>query len=823
MTHALHTLGPAYGLSLECLANGGIRLLQPLPDGTSRNILGDTSFSWVLRLPSGELCRLTAGSPPPEPNAEPAPRPSTDAAPAALPTRTLTPLPPEPHAGGYGCTLRFESEQGLQVKVTLTLGAHGVELQSALLLELKGTHDFVQLEAFVMQAPYLKTTFLDGLGDGPGWRFFPLAYNSFSPAFVRDSRAILGQPRFYTAGTFNQNTYSAYWGNFSDLHSSWMATVHHASSPETLLVGWLSADIGLGEVALRRRNPCQLEARLDLGRRHLLAGETLTGDPLRLAFSEDGDALMHTWTHETGARMHARKPSIPVPTGWCSWYYYYTKISEQELNRNLDQLVAQKDTLPVTCIQLDDGFQTAVGDWLSVNEKFPSGLEGVAKRIREAGFMAGLWTAPFMVQRSSRVFKEHKDWLVKSHDGKLKDFGYHPIWGVTGGLMYCLDPTHPGVQAHLTHVYKTLKQMGFEYFKIDFLNAGLQSGRRYDRRKSPVEAFRLGLKLIRDAVGDDAFILGCGAPLMPCIGVVDAMRISSDVKEAWDDPVLGFISNGNGHPAAELAILNSMTRSHLHNVWWYNDPDCLVVRDQRSTLKEVEVRTLLTVLSLTGGMLLLSDDLTQLSPARRALAELALPVGGEPAVAMGVMEEPRPRRYVRTRKVSDGSPDGFQELLGAWINWGEGIEERKLSPEDFGLPEGHWHVYDFWADHWQQLTPGQRFPVTLDPHETGLYLFREVTPYPQLLSAALHIGQTTVVVPEEQWDDASGCLSITLDCGAHRQGRVWISHPDGYAFVKVEAEGGVTVQGSSTQPGAARHRVNVTGRGVLRSYFRRQS
>lgn len=853
MTSVLHTLRPVGGLSLQLHSDLNFTLFQPLADGSDRSLLGRFGMSFELRLPSGEPCRLVVGDLPPLPH------PATvqtkfDSSLAELPTTRLTldsgtvlvserdasrqPPSGSSHSGssqssatspalgaagldrGETLALRFRPEQGVQVSLLLRLTPQGLEIIPSILLDLRGGPDFVQLEAFVVNAPRLAGSFLDGLGDGPGWRFFPLAYNSFSPSYVRDSRAILGVPRFYTAGTFNQNTHSTYWGNFSDLHTSWMATLHHASGPETLLVGWLTSETGLGEVALRRRSPCQLEARLDLGRRHLLPGESLTGDGLRLAFGNDGEQLITTWTQEAADRMQARKPSLPVPTGWCSWYYYYTAITEAELDRNLDQLVQQRQTLPVSCIQLDDGFQTAVGDWLSLNKKFPSGLQAIAGRIKEAGFVPGLWTAPFMIQRSSEIFKRHKDWLIRDHDGRLKDFGYHPIWGVTSGQVYCLDATHPGVQAHLTHVYSTLKQLGFDYFKIDFLNAGLQSGRRYDRRKSPVEAFRLGLKLIREAVGE-SFVLGCGAPLMPCIGVVDAMRISSDVKEAWDDPVLGFISNGNGHPAAELAILNSMTRSHLHNVWWYNDPDCLVVRDQRSTLKEVEVRTLLTVLSLTGGMLLLSDDLTKLTPARRALAELALPVGGEAARTLGLQEEPRPRRYVRERRVPDGSPGGTHELLGAWINWGEGIEERKLSPTDFGLPEGHWHVYEFWSDHWQQLKPGERFPIVLDPHETGLYLFRQVQPHPQLITAALHIGQTTVVVAEETWDEATGCLTVRLALNAERQGRVWVSQPAGYGLHEILSEGGVKVQGSSTQPGAGRHRVRIEQAGVLRFYFKR--
>lgn len=781
----LHTLVHASGFSLTLHPDLTLELKHQ-----GRSLLGRFGLHWALLPPSGESWALGPGNQTLE-------RATVDEAASTV-------------------LLEFAPYQGVRTSAHFSLSDRGLHLQPAIHLDLSGAPDFVQVEAFFLNSPQLSGSFLEGLGEAAGWRFFPLAYNSFSPAFVRDSRSIQSMPRFYTAGTFNQNTHSHYWGNWSDLHTAWMASIHHASSPETLLLGWLTAKKGLGEVAIRRRQPSQLEARLTFARRHMLPGEKLVGDVLEVAFSSDGEGLLESWTLETAHQMQARKPLIPVPTGWCSWYYYYTAISEKEMLQNLEQLAGDRERMPVTCVQLDDGYQTAVGDWLSVNEKFPSGLEALARAIREKGFVAGIWTAPFMIQRGSEVFKKHKDWLIRTHDGKLEDFGYHPIWGVTSGQVYCLDPTHPGVQAHLTHVYSTLKKMGYDYFKIDFLNAGLQPGRRYDRRKSPVESFRLGLEIIRAAVGD-SFVLGCGAPLVPCIGMVDAMRISSDVKEAWDDRVLGFISNGNGHPAAELAILNSMTRSHLHDVWWYNDPDCLLVRDQRSTLKEVEVRTLLTVLSLTGGMLLLSDDLTQLRPERRLLAELALPVKGTAARALGVLEEPRPRRYVRARTLADGT----KELLGAWINWGEEIEERGISPQDFGLTPGLWHCYELWSDHWRILEGDARFPLTLDPHECGLMLFREVRPYPQLITVALHIGQTTVLVPHEHWDEARGCLTLELETGALRQGRVWLSEPKGYKLREIQAEGGAKVQGSSSQPGATRHRVSVDKAGRLLCWFER--
>ena len=32
--------------------------------------------------------------------------------------------------------------------------------------------------------------------------------------------------------------------------------------------------------------------------------------------------------------MHARHSS-DIPTGWCSWYYYYDRVSEKDIMENL--------------------------------------------------------------------------------------------------------------------------------------------------------------------------------------------------------------------------------------------------------------------------------------------------------------------------------------------------------------------------------------------------------------------------------------------------------------------------------------------------------
>ena len=62
---------------------------------------------------------------------------------------------------------------------------------------------------------------------------------------------------------------------------------------------------------------------------------------------------------------------------------------------------------------------------------------------------------------------------------------------------------------------------------------------------------RAGYDAIRRGAGDDAFLLGCGAPLGPRVGVVDGMRIGADVAPWLDVP--RTTSTGPGYADGEPA------------------------------------------------------------------------------------------------------------------------------------------------------------------------------------------------------------------------------------------------------------------------------
>ena len=48
-----------------------------------------------------------------------------------------------------------------------------------------------------------------------------------------------------------------------------------------------------------------------------------------------------------------------------------------------------------------------------------NGLKYVVDKIHEKGYQAGLWLAPFSVQKVSLTAKEHPDWLIKDENGNF--------------------------------------------------------------------------------------------------------------------------------------------------------------------------------------------------------------------------------------------------------------------------------------------------------------------------------------------------------------------------------------------------------------------
>lgn len=300
------------------------------------------------------------------------------------------------------------------------------------------------------------------------------------------------------------------------------------------------------------------------------------------------------------------KKHIDRLTGYTSWYNYFQKIDENIILRDLKGLSRARES--VNIFQIDDGYEPFVGDWLDYNGKdFPNGMKTVADAVHREGYLAGIWLAPFNVQRGkSRILKEHPDWLIRNPDGKPQ------LGCVAWGGAYTLDIYNPEVREHLKNVFDAvLNDWGYDMVKLDFLYSQCRTPRDNKTRGTIMcEA----MDFLRECVGDK-LILGCGVPLGPAFGVVDACRISCDVDLSYGGKFYNSMSINNELPSAQNAINNSMFRRHLNGRAFLNDPDVFFLRDHNLTFTWEQKLLLAKINNLFGRVLFVSDDAGEYSEA----------------------------------------------------------------------------------------------------------------------------------------------------------------------------------------------------------------
>ena len=346
--------------------------------------------------------------------------------------------------------------------------------------------------------------------------------------------------------------------------------------------------------------------------RELRPGETWELDPFIYLTGNNREKLLD----ELASHLIANHPpmrSAAPPTGWCSWYCFGPRVTAQQVLDNLDFIAEHAPGLRY--IQIDDGYQPAMGDWLETGAAFGGNVQGVLKQIRARGFEPAIWVAPFVAEENSHVFQQHPDWFVQNFDkGPLRSdtvtFG-----GWRRGPWYVLDGTHPEVQQHFEKLFRTMRRdWGCTYFKLDanFWGA-IRGGRFHDPRATRIEAYRRGMQAILRGA-ENSFVLGCNHPIWPSLGLIHGSRSSNDIKRTWE--------------RIETTARQNLSRNWQNGKLWWNDPDAIVLNGD---LPDNEFQFHATAIFASGGMLLSGDDLTKISAEKLAMLRKLLPPSGTAA------------------------------------------------------------------------------------------------------------------------------------------------------------------------------------------------
>jgi len=415
--------------------------------------------------------------------------------------------------------------------------------------------------------------------------------------------------------------------------------------------------------------------------------------------------------------------------GWCSWFAYFDKITEDDIKKTADILSEVLVPFGLEYLQIDDGYQQKpVGvpeTWLVPNIKFPSGLADLCSYIKSKGLKPGIWTNVSFHQKE--YAETHPQYFVSDENGK-------PSYG--NWIGYVMDGNNTSTLQELVNpVYRGLKEMGWQYFKVDALRhlryEGYNSHAEYYKNKNVdiEKMYRAFVNSIRNEIGNENYMMGCWGIRPELVGIIDACRIGDD----------GFGYGG-------LAEYNS-----FNNIVWRNDPDHIELTPEDA------YKSCMTT-SLTGSVFMLTDKpekyQTQIvEPAKRSLPILFT----RPGQVYDI--DPSRSAYIGrvNTELSGAGPrvmDADQreychlyltEINKPFENWvmlgrTDG-SEKKISFRDLGLdPEKSYHIFEFWSKKYLGSFNKEFQFGDIDPvFGCQLFCIRSVKSHPQIIATNRHI------------------------------------------------------------------------------------
>ncbi len=477
-------------------------------------------------------------------------------------------------------------------------------------------------------------------------------------------------------------------------------------------------------------------------------------------------------------------------TGWSSWWAYFRKFTEKDNLALLD--VWQKKKFAdygYRFIQIDDVYQgendrgrenckeangyyggrpTTWLDWKK--DIFPGGLTGYVNSVTKAGFEPAIWMGCFF--SDEETVRKHPDWFVGNEEGKP---------AAAPWVSYVMDATNPEVaEALIRPTFKGLKDAGVDYVKIDqlrhFLYDNLHNNLGWCKKHgvTPDEILRAYLRIAREELGDDIFVLSCWGVLPESVGLADACRIG-----------------GDGYGPVTLQQYNSW-----NGIVWRNDPDhCDISPNKKAAetgnVKKTEKRQAVdkesiirpALASIAGAMLMLSDkpeiyeDNNRLYGVRRS-SPVLFSVPGQLYDF-----DPGKTDWLKTHKRTDittgkhPSPidgDQFGEVCPYWLNefnmsyenwyvlhrlnWDKksALKPVTIQFSDLGLdPSKEYLVYEFWSDKMLGVLKNEIKLGKLEAYGLESFAIREKLDRPQLVSTNRHLSQGAVEIEKMLWTDNS--------------------------------------------------------------------
>ena len=565
----------------------------------------------------------------------------------------------------------------------------------------------------------------------------------------------------------------------------WMAV----ADPKTragVVGAWVTEERGSGIVFPRVGDgKITLEAQIQFGRLRLAAGASKPNEIFALGYFADTRLGLEAWADQVAKVYEIKLPSQPV--GYCTWYMEKNGgACDPEHLKELAEVAAKKlKPFGFRFIQIDDGWQAGIkknGPKKNFNDvdpkaKYAAGMKPVAQSIEALGMAPGIWFMPFAGNWEDPFFADKTDLFVKHANGQP----YDTSWGGT-----CLDMSNPKTREYLTKMVRRIAdEWGYTLFKMDGMWTGTATQQIYvnngykedgmgdavlhDPEMTNIQAYRTGIKTVREAAGPRIFLLGCCVSqnmrsFGGAFGLVDAFRIGPDT--------------GSGHIGSPHASRNYF----VHGRIWYNDPDCVSVR-ARYPLGNARANASFTAIS--GNLYYNSDWIPDLPEERLDILKRTMLPHNLKARPVDIFEQQVSRIWLLTDE--RGSVRRDVVALFNWDTQSSATVEATL--EHIGLdPKQEYVAFDFWENKFLG-TLKDRIAMNVGADSCVILALRPVSKAPQLLSTSFHVTQGMVDVTDEKWDAAAKTLSGASKLVAGDPYELRLALPTGCKVKAAKAEG----------------------------------
>jgi alpha-galactosidase len=219
---------------------------------------------------------------------------------------------------------------------------------------------------------------------------------------------------------------------------------------------------------------------------------------------------------------------------WCAWGYG-RKFTPNQIIGALP--VVKK--LGFSWVGVDDGWQSADGDWGLLRSKFPKGdadMRSLVDEIHKQGFRAQLWWAPLTAKPDSELAKNHPEELLLNADGSKQKISYWNDW-------YLCPSNKAVIEHHRQLVIKMFRDWGYDGLKLDGQHMNgvspcFNPAHHHARPEESVEDLAKFFQMIYDtarSIKPDALVEWC-----PCGTAFNFynlpnlnMSVASDPESSW--------------------------------------------------------------------------------------------------------------------------------------------------------------------------------------------------------------------------------------------------------------------------------------------------